>query len=608
MATFRDILKYYQAYKPISILSIGSSSALEIIDLIVPYGVGQILNILSGRSADWPMENLIEAIAHLTGVPRNQTLSLSIPLGLIFLISITKSPAQAWLGHWYHWLVPLSARRDHFQDAIKKILTLPLEFYEENNPGRIGNRITKGVDYHTWTYPEIAGVLIPKLVRVVGIFIVIFLIEWQIGILLLASFILILSFNIKNLQNLANKELTYDQYEENTESHNSEIITNIKTVKAFARETQELQRQTTRINRAFKVIINRTHRGYIKLFMYNMTVVELCLFLILGLTLSATLAGKISLGYFVTIYTLASMAYAEITPISQTTEEFICRYAPMIRFHEFMQLPISPDAANLTAEIARTPDINSYKFAGKIEFSDLTFGYDPNKPILKDINLLITPCQTIALVGKSGSGKSTLVRLLFRHFQPNQGQILIDGEDINTLNITGYRRRLAIVHQEVDIFNGTLLNNLMYGNPQATLAQVKQACQIAKADEFIEQMPQGYYTVVGERGMRLSGGQRQRLGIARALLVEPDLLIFDEATSSLDYESERSIQLAMGNIFGTRTMIIIAHRLSTIREADKIVVLDKGRIIEVGSHQELLRQEGTYQRLHSLQETGELLV
>ncbi|NEN92673.1 MAG: ABC transporter ATP-binding protein, partial [Okeania sp. SIO3H1] len=445
MATFRDIIKYYQAYLPLSILSIGASSVLELIDLIVPYAIGQTLNILSERPTDWPMENLIGAVSNVTRLPTNQLLSLSVTLGLIFLVSITKGPTMAWLGHWYHWVVPLKARRDHFQNAVKKILTLPIEFYDENNPGRIANRISKGVLNHTWTYPEIAGVLIPKLVRVVGIFIVICLIEWEIAILFLISFIFILSFTTKTLQHLVEIEVTFDKYEENTESHNSEIITNIKTVKAFATETQELHKQTTRINRALKVIIYRIHRGYVWLSMYQTTVVQFCLFFILGLTLSATLSGEISLGYFVTIYTLASMAYAEITPISQLTEEFVRRYASMIRFHEFMQLPIGSDAANLSGEIASSSQINAYKFTGKVELSNLSFGYNQNQPVLQDINLLITPCQTVALVGKSGSGKSTLVKLIFRYFQPNQGKILIDGEDINTLDITGYRRRLAIV-------------------------------------------------------------------------------------------------------------------------------------------------------------------
>ena len=159
----------------------------------------------------------------------------------------------------------------------------------------------------------------------------------------------------------------------------------------------------------------------------------------------------------------------------------------------------------------------------------------------------------------------------------------------------------------MDIFNGTVLDNLTYGNPTVSFERVEKACYIAKVDEFIHELPNSYYTVVGERGVRLSGGQRQRLGIARALIVDPDVLVFDEATSSLDYQSERSIQLAMRSILGTRTTIIVAHRLSTIREADKIVVLDSGRIVEMGSHDELLSQRGIYHRLHFLQETGELL-
>ncbi|WP_293351726.1 MULTISPECIES: ABC transporter ATP-binding protein [unclassified Microcoleus] len=604
MASFRDILKYYTRYSQISALSIGASSLFAIADLAVPYAIGQLLNVLSDRPTDTITQKSIAAIASLTQQSPSKILSLSVLLGLIFVVTVVKAPIELWMGNWFHWVVPLRARRDWMKGAIGKMLTLPLEYYDENNAGRISSRIAKGIANHTWTYPEIAAEFIPEVVRLIGIFAVIWLIEWRIGLLISISFIFILSFTLKGLQGLTRREEILDEYIEDTESRNSEIITNIKTVKAFATETNELKKQTTRLDRELKVVIQRIHKGYVILGTYRQAIVQLCLFSVLGFSLAATVAGKISLGYFVTVYTLASMAYSQLRPISIIAELFARRYSSMIRFHEFMQLPDGVDAVNLTENAASA---SPYKFSGKIEFCGLTFGYDREKPVLQDINLLIHPCQTVALVGRSGSGKSTLVKLLFRYFEPNSGCILIDGEDISSLNVTGYRKRLAIVHQEVDVFNGSLLDNLTYGNPKATFAQVEEACRIARVDEFVNLLPQGYYTVVGERGMRLSGGQRQRLGIARALLVEPEVLIFDEATSSLDYESERSIQLAMQNILGTRTTIIIAHRLSTIREADAIVVLDGGKIVEVGSHDELLNQKGIYRRLHKLQETGELL-
>ena len=311
-----------------------------------------------------------------------------------------------------------------------------------------------------------------------------------------------------------------------------------------------------------------------------------------------------SIGHFITISTLASMAYSEIKPICLLAEVFARRYSSMLRFHEFMKQSNGQDAA-----ITLHPDTKypQYRLTGKVEFRNLTFGYERERPVLEKIQFIIEPYETVALVGKSGSGKSTLVKLLFRYFEPSSGGILIDETNITELDITGYRKRLAIVHQEVDIFNGTLMDNLVYGNPTATFEEVREACAIASVDEFLSLLPRGYNTIVGERGVRLSGGQRQRLGIARALLVNPDILVFDEATSSLDYESERSIQLAMRRIQGTRTTIIIAHRLSTVREADKIVVLDQGEVVEIGSHQQLLAQGGIYHRLHSLQETGLLL-
>ncbi|HEY9767927.1 MAG TPA: ABC transporter ATP-binding protein [Coleofasciculaceae cyanobacterium] len=603
MSSFRDIVSYFGKYKAIAILSIAASSLFEIIDLVVPYCIGQILNVLSNQPLDAPIRSSIALVQNIGNFPQGKWLSLGVLLGIIFIVTVVRSPIEPWIGVWHHWAIALKARRDNFSQVVAKILTLPLGYYDENNPGRISGRIARGIENHTWTYPEIAGQLIPKLARILGIFVMILFIEPRIAIAFLLSFVLILIYSLKHLRFLIAKEELLEKHQENTESRTSEIITNIKTVKSFAAEAQEYQRQQQRFEREFKYVTYRIHRGYVNLITWSRTVIQTCVFFVLLFTLISTVRGNITLGHFITTLTVSSMAYAELEPIGQLAEIFARRYASMKRFHDFMQLETGMDAASLVMEDVAD---NPYKFDGKLEFEHLSFGYDRHRLILQDINLLIKPYQTVALVGRSGSGKSTLVKLLFRYFEPNQGAIKVDGENIRDLDITHYRRRLAIVHQDVDIFNGTVWDNLIYGNPQVNREQVKQACQIARVNEFIHDLPQGYLTVVGERGVRLSGGQKQRLGIARALIVDPDILIFDEATSSLDYESERSIQLAMRAILGTRTTLIIAHRLSTIREADQIVVLDAGKIIEIGNHAELLNQGGIYHRLHSLQETGEV--
>ncbi|NEP15549.1 MAG: ABC transporter ATP-binding protein [Leptolyngbya sp. SIO4C1] len=601
MTKLLDILKYYRDYWLITLFSACMMGLFEILDLVVPYAIGQILNVLSDQPLDDLLQRFITWLARQTGQVNSASFALGVLLGLVCLISVGRAPLQPWLGPWFNWDTAFRARQAYAHRALSKILTLPLEFYDENNPGRVASRVAKGLSNYTWTYPEIVGQFIPKVFRVIGIFVVIWLIDWRIALILLVSFFGVISYSFLGLKSLSDREEKLDKYMETTESRTSEIITNIKTVKAFATEVDELQRQNQRLAREFKVLDYRIHKGYVRLGSWQRTIVQTCVFVVLVLTLWATVQGRITLGHFVTTLTISSMAYAEVEPICNLAEMFARRYASMARFQEFMALPPGQDAGSLL------PGAPQYQFTGKVHFNHLSFGYQAERPVLEDIELLIEPYQTVALVGRSGSGKSTLVKLLFRYFEPSSGAILIDGQDIRRLDISGYRKRLAIVHQEVDVFNGTLMENLLYGNPQATLAEVHEACRIAQAHDFIQQMPKGYATVVGERGVRLSGGQRQRLGIARALIVKPDVLIFDEATSSLDYESERAIQLAMRSLFGTRTLIIIAHRLSTVREADKIVVLDQGRIREVGSHDELLTQGGLYQRLHALQESGDLM-
>ncbi|HEY9697135.1 MAG TPA: ABC transporter ATP-binding protein [Trichocoleus sp.] len=596
MATFRDVVGYYRPYWSVALASTVGICVFQLIDLVTPYTMGQILNALSGQPVDWIVQSLANWVAGQTAHSPDRAFTIGALLGVIFLVTVVRAPIQPWISSWLNWSTALRARRDNFERSLEKLLSLPLKFYDDHNSGWVSSRITNGIINHTWAFGEVAGQLIPKLFRLLGIFVIVCFIEWKIAIVLITSFIVILTLNLRGIHHLIKQQKRVEQYRESTESRIAEIVTNIKTVKAFATERAELSKQRRRFDREFKVLQHRVHTGFVKLNCRQNVLVQLCVFLVLSFTLYAAIRQEISLGHFITTFTITNMAYAELSPIHGLIETLARRYVPMLHFHELMEQPLGVDSP-LTSYTQSTP----YQFQGKLHFHSLNFSYDPKHEVLHDINLLIEPCQTIALIGRSGSGKSTLMKLLFRYFEPDQGRILIDGDDIRSLDIAEYRRRLAIVHQDVDLFNGTLLDNLTYGNPDVTFEQVQNACRIAQADSFIQQLPKKYQTPVGERGMCLSGGQRQRLGIARALLMDPDVLIFDEATSSLDSESEQAIQRAMRSILGTRTTIIIAHRLSTIREVDKIVVLDRGSIAEVGSHEELLYKRGLYYHLHSIQ-------
>jgi subfamily B ATP-binding cassette protein MsbA len=237
-----------------------------------------------------------------------------------------------------------------------------------------------------------------------------------------------------------------------------------------------------------------------------------------------------------------------------------------------------------------------------LEFRDVSFRYDGHTlAALAGVDLTIQAGEIVAFVGSSGSGKTTLVSLLPRFYEPTAGSILIDGVDLRDCTLRSVRAQIGIVSQEVVLFDDTVLNNIAYGRSGASEDEAVQAATLAYAHEFIIRLPDGYNTLIGERGLKLSGGERQRLAIARAILRDPPILILDEATSALDTESERVVQMALANLMRHRTTLVIAHRLSTIQNADRIVVLDRGRIMEIGSHEELLRRGGIYKRLYSMQ-------
>ena len=283
------------------------------------------------------------------------------------------------------------------------------------------------------------------------------------------------------------------------------------------------------------------------------------------------------------------MLYAPISQLINVVGQIIPARVGLMRVYEIL---------DLEQDVVDKPDALHRKITGEVEFRDVCFAYPMDKQVLSDISFRASPGQVIALVGPSGAGKTTIANLIARFYEPTQGTILIDEIDITDYAVHSLRNQMSLVLQETYLFRGTVKENLLYGKPNASQEEVVSAASLANAHEFIQAMPYGYDTIIGAHGARLSGGQRQRLAIARALIRDPRLLILDEATSALDTASEMKVQEALETLMHDRTTFIIAHRLSTIRDASQILVLDNGHIVQRGTHDELIEQEGLFRKLY----------
>jgi ATP-binding cassette subfamily B protein len=475
------------------------------------------------------------------------------------------------------------------------LLTLSPGFYEEARTGEVASRVTNDV---TLIEAVMGGTLLYALrmaITMVGCMVMLFFTSVKLTVIALASMpvvllpIGILGVRVRNLSRAVQDRVA------DVTSHVDETLHEIRTVQAFAHEDVESRTFGERVNDVFQVAVERS--GYLALLIATVIVLAFgAVGLLLWVGAHDVFAGRLSAGsltafiFYAVIVANATFVLAEVYGELQRAAGASERLLELLATESRIRAPARPVALPVPPQ-------------GRVAFEDVTFNYPsrPATPALEGFSLAVEPGEVVALVGPSGAGKTTVFQLLLRFYDPGTGRVVIDGVDSRAADPRELRRRVAVVAQDPVIFAASVLENVRYGRPGASEDEVRAALEMANALEFVEKLPEGVNSSLGERGVKLSGGQRQRVAIARAILADRAILLLDEATSSLDAESEKAVQLALERLMRGRTTLVIAHRLATVKSSNRIIVMDHGRIVATGTHASLVAENGLYARLAALQ-------